>query len=913
MSTPLPAGTKLGRYLIRSLIGAGGMGEVYLADDTLLRRPTAIKLLIGDFSQKEERLHRFEREAYAASSLNHPNIVTIYEIGSDDGHHFIATEFVDGESLRDHARLTRMDVREIIEIAVQVASALTAAHEAGIIHRDVKPENIMLRRDGYVKILDFGLAKLTEEGWTFNSDTEAATQLMIKTEPGRVMGTIDYMSPEQARGREVDPRSDIFSLGIVLYELVAGVKPFSGETKSDVLAAVLTAEAVPLSQRSPSVPAEFNRIITKCLRKNRDERYQTAKELLVDLKSLRQELEFAAKLGLTVSTAGVEPSTLSVSRAQVTLPDPSHPTTISELFIKEVKTHPRRSFLFFAVIGFIIVAGSFGLYKLIMLASRTESFQNMRLAKVTSTGDISSLAVAVSPDGKYVVYATSEAGEESLWVRQVVTSSTVQIVQPAEVQFTGLTFSPDGSYIYYTVEERKQSGLFKVPVLGGPPRKLIDDAGGPVTFSPDGSRLAFRRKTSGQQLLIANADGSSVQVVATRPDQELWLSPAWSPDKQVIVAGVLSLSDNKARLVKVSVADGKEQSLATEPWLNITSLAWLSDGTGLVLTGRDLETKLTQLWLVEYPDGKRTRISNDLSSYFGVSLTADSKTLVSIQGARVTNLWVAPGGDANLAKKITFETGKDEGLSGLDYTPDGKLVYTTRSTGSTDLWIADGDGNNSKQLTNTGKNFYPNVTADGRYIVFISDRSGRNDIWRMDIDGRNPRQLTNTDGVGGRFSLSPTDSSVFYPLLANKISTVWKVSIEGGPSEQVTRVNSSRPLVTEDGQNLICEYGEAGPNSTPRIALISMDGKVSQLYDLPNVLKAGVLQWNHEGRALIYRESRNRVDNLWSQKLDGGAPLQLTDFKTDQIFWFRFNRTGKDLALARGRDGSDVVMFTSFR
>ena len=169
MSTPLPAGTKLGRYLIRSLIGAGGMGEVYLADDTLLRRPTAIKLLIGDFSQKEERLHRFEREAYAASSLNHPNIVTIYEIGSDDGHHFIATEFVDGESLRDHARLTRMDVREIIEIAIQVASALTAAHEAGIIHRDVKPENIMLRRDGYVKILDFGLAKLTEEGWTFNS------------------------------------------------------------------------------------------------------------------------------------------------------------------------------------------------------------------------------------------------------------------------------------------------------------------------------------------------------------------------------------------------------------------------------------------------------------------------------------------------------------------------------------------------------------------------------------------------------------------------------------------------------------------------------------------------------------------------------------------------------------------------
>jgi len=221
------------------------MGEVYLADDTLLRRLVAIKVLTGDYTQNEERLHRFEREAYAASSLNHPNIVTIYEIGSEAGFHFIATEFVDGESLRQHIRSARMELRSVVDAAIQVASALAAAHQAGIVHRDIKPENIMVRPDGYVKVLDFGLAKLAIELETA-ADTEASTQMLIKTEPGRVMGTVNYMSPEQARGRDVDARSDIFSLGVVLYEMLAGPRPFAGDTKSDVLAAVLMVKPEPL-------------------------------------------------------------------------------------------------------------------------------------------------------------------------------------------------------------------------------------------------------------------------------------------------------------------------------------------------------------------------------------------------------------------------------------------------------------------------------------------------------------------------------------------------------------------------------------------------------------------------------------------------------------------------------------------
>ena len=909
MSSPLPAGTKLGRYVIRSLVGTGGMGEVYLADDTLLRRPTAIKLLIGDFTQKEERLHRFEREAYAASSLNHPNIVTIYEVGSEDGHHFIATEFVDGYSLRRQARISPLDFREVIDVAIQVASALTAAHETGIIHRDIKPENIMLRKDGYVKVLDFGLAKLTDEAWHSDADAEAATQLMIKTEPGRVMGTIDYMSPEQARGREVDPRSDIFSLGVVLYELVAGVKPFCGDTKSDVLAAVLTADAKPLVELIPNVSAELNRIVNKCLRKNREERYQSTKELLVDLKNLKQELEFEAKLGLSQPKATVRPKT---TKSPVTRPSELYPSTISELFIKEAKTHPRRTVLLLSIIGVGLLVGGIAIYKLVKLAWRTDSFQNMRLAKLTSTGDVQPLSIAVSPDGKYVVYATEEAGETSLWVRHVATSSNVPIVPGAPVAFTGLTFSPDGSYVYYIEEKRESTTLYQVPVLGGSPRKLIDDAKGPVTFSPDGSQFAFR-SSDASALMIANADGNGVRTLATRPNRENWVAPAWSPKKDVIVAGFRSLADNRARLTEISTRDGTEKPLPGNPWLNVTSLAWVPDGTGLVLSGRDVETKVSQLWFIDYPGGNARRITNDLSVYSGVSLTSDGSTLISVQSARVTNIWVAANGDANLARKITSDTGKDEGLSGLSWTPDGHIIHSARTGGDTDLWITDSEGKTSKQLTlNAGRNMFPSVTPDGRYIVVVSDRSGRNELWRTDIDGRNPLQLANVT-ISGIPDLSPDGKWVFFQSQANKGTTIWKTSIDGGQPVQVTPDTSSRPLVAPDGHTLLCVFGDIGSNLTQKLKLLSLDsGGIIRELDLPQLIKAGLVQWNTKGDALIYRDSRNRTDNLWSQDLDGGPPKQLTQFSAEQIFAFDWSRDGKTLVVVRGRDGSDVVSIKSF-
>ncbi len=348
---PLARGTRLGRYEIRSLLGAGGMGEVYLAHDTTLRRQVALKLLPADFTANKDRLRRFEDEAFAASSLNHPNILTIYEIGAEDGHPFIATEFIDGESLRQHINHGRMELSEVLEIGIQMASAVAAAHAASIVHRDIKPENTMLRRDGIIKVLDFGLAKLTNQEEP-SLDTEAATRALYNTAPGKVMGTVSYMSPEQARGKEVDTRTDIWSLGVMLYEMVAGHTPFESETVTDILAGIVKSAPSPLAKYAPDAPAEVERIITKTLEKSCEERYQTAKDLLIDLRHLKRRLDAEAEMERTATSDAVRSvsrtatnsgqtigGTVSGSAANTGKASAARPTSSAEYVVNEIKRH----------------------------------------------------------------------------------------------------------------------------------------------------------------------------------------------------------------------------------------------------------------------------------------------------------------------------------------------------------------------------------------------------------------------------------------------------------------------------------------------------------------------------------------------------------------------------------------------
>src|SRR5258705_10059591 len=340
MTSILPTGTRLGRYEIRAQLGAGGMGEVYLAQDTKLDRKVALKILPADLAANQDRMRRFRQEAKAASVLNHPNIITIYEIEQIDSVNFLATELIEGETLRQRMRRAPLKLGEMLDVAIQSASALAAAHAASIVHRDIKPENIMVRQDGIVKVLDFGLAKLTEGPMPDSVNTEAPTRAVVNTEPGVVMGTAIYMSPEQARGLQVDARTDIFSLGVVLYEMVAGRLPFEGSTSSEVLASMLgEKEQPPLARYSREAPAELERIVSKALRKEREQRYQTTKDLLLDLQSLKQQLDFEARLERSIPPETRNGQT-SASKPPATASGQASPTaSISESMTSRIKHH----------------------------------------------------------------------------------------------------------------------------------------------------------------------------------------------------------------------------------------------------------------------------------------------------------------------------------------------------------------------------------------------------------------------------------------------------------------------------------------------------------------------------------------------------------------------------------------------
>ena len=389
----LDAGTKLGRYEIRSKLGAGGMGEVYLAEDTRLHRKVALKVLPADVASNRDRMERFVQEAKAASALNHPNIITIYEIDEMDSGHFIVTEFIDGETLRERMGPELMKLREVLDVAIQTASALSAAHEAGIVHRDVKPDNIMLRRDGIVKVLDFGLAKLAEYKPNQYVDMEAPTSIPFKTEPGMVMGTVIYMSPEQARGLQVDARTDIFSLGVLIYEMVAGRVPFAGPSTLDILAAIVSdKEPPPLARYAPAAPAELERIVEKALAKEREERYQSAKDLLIDLRQLKKRLEMDVELARSMPPEKfAAPLTGRIPEAKTAPPEsgiPQPPATSSvEYVVNQAKLHKRGVLLTLGVLGLAMVLAIVWYLKHTSAATLTEKDTIVLADFANTTGD----------------------------------------------------------------------------------------------------------------------------------------------------------------------------------------------------------------------------------------------------------------------------------------------------------------------------------------------------------------------------------------------------------------------------------------------------------------------------------------------------------------------------------------------
>ena len=935
----LNPGAKLGRYTVLSQLGVGGMGEVYLAEDSALNRKVALKILPADLALKQERMARFVREARAAAALNHPNIAHIYEIGEEQGIHFIAMEYVEGKTLREKIHQERTELRKLIKYLQQVASGLAKAHAAGIVHRDLKPDNIMIARDGYAKILDFGLAKLVEPAGIGPSETASDVATVEWEEqhslPGKLLGTVGYMSPEQAQGKmdEIDHRSDIFSFGCMLYEAITLRRPFQGESKVQSLYRIVYEPAPPLRDHNPNAPQELQRIVRRCLAKDPEERYQSIQDVALELKELRRELETESQIDITVSPSmmgselnqrsNLHSSMTPVSGSPtVTSGDQAgRPTVSSEVLISEIKQHKGGVFLVFTgLVAIAVIAGI--LWSKFSGGNTPAPFSSIKITRLTTGGKVGNASIkgytSISPDGKYVVFRTTEAGKDSLWIRQVSTGSLVKIVPDLKEKIGGTTFSRDGEFVYYsTFDDRDPVGtLNQVPALGGTSRRVMSGVTSPVTFSPDGKQLAFVRSgPSETELIAANLDGTGEKKVASRKLPAYFAfgsGPAWSPDGKTLACGAGTFSGNlSGSLVAVAVDGGTEKQLTSQNWASVSRVLWQNDGNGLIVAAVPEHTSAgTQLWYVSYPRGEVRRITNDLNAYGTTSLglTADSKTLVTIQADKSSQIWIAtPGADSSSAKQITH--GKYDGDT-LAWTPDSKLLYTAPSGGEQlDIWIVNGDGSDNRQMTtDTYTESLGCVSPDGRELVFSSNRSGNFNLWKIAFGGRDQQQLTQGQEVDSQPACSGDGKWVLFRSFRQGKSTFWKVPLAGGEPQQLLDKSSSWAAISPDGKLVAVRYFDE-QGSVNRIAVLPFEGGAPiKTLDISGSFREVGLGWTSDSRSIIYADGRDSADNLWSLPIDGGAAKQLTNFNSGLVFAFRVSNDGKQIALARGTQTDDVIL-----